>query len=68
MTHYTCSYDYYNKEFDIELYEGEVLQDGDLEPDLMADLKAHGILVVEGVEIAPEDDQGEDEDDQGEDE
>ena len=68
MTHYTVSRDHYNQEFDIDLYPGEVLEDGDLDADLMADLTAHGILVAEGVESAPEDGQGEDEDDQGEDE
>ena len=68
MLEYTATRDHYISEFDIDLFEGDVLVDGDLEPDLMANLTAAGVLVAEGgaavepavepeVEDVPEDDE-----------
>jgi hypothetical protein len=36
--------EYYNQEFDFWLYKGEVIYDGDLEPDLIAELCATGVI------------------------
>jgi len=41
---YVVKQDYYNDEFDFELYEGEFVCDGDIEPDLMANLTASGVV------------------------
>ena len=48
---YTVDQEYYNAEFDFYLYPGDVLVDGDLEPDLMANLQVAGVLVADGAEV-----------------
>ena len=45
---YTVMQDYYVTEFDVWLREGDVFQDGDAEPDLVANLVAKGIAEPEG--------------------
>ena len=45
---YTATQDYYNSEFDFDLFEGDVPFYGDIEPDLMANLTAKGVLVADG--------------------
>lgn len=42
---YTIAQDFYVQEFDIELYVGGVVSDGDLEPDVIAQLVSQGVLV-----------------------
>ncbi len=54
---YTIQRDYYVAEFNYELYEGDVLYDGDLEPDLIANLLVYGVIVSDAVpmvEVDPE--------------
>ena len=46
---YTIQRDYYVAEFNYELYEGDVLYDGDLEPDLIANLLVYGVIVSDAV-------------------
>ncbi len=48
---YSVEQGYYNAEFDFYLYPGDVLVDGDLESDLMANLQVAGVLVAEGAEV-----------------
>lgn len=45
---YIVTRDTYITEIDLELLEGWALEDGDLEPDLTAQLQSSGVLVPEG--------------------
>ena len=45
---YTIEQDYYVQEFDIQLYAGGTVQDGDLEPDVVAQLVSQSVLLPEG--------------------
>jgi hypothetical protein len=47
MMQYTIAQDHYVPEFDIQMYVGGVVYDGDLEPDLIAQLVSQGVLVSE---------------------
>lgn len=48
MTDYTVQTEYVSAEFGWAVYPGDVLVDGDIEPDLMAQLVASGVVVPEG--------------------
>lgn len=50
---YKVTREYHNQEFDFDLYPGDVLYNGSLEPDLMAQLLSDGVLVADGVEFDP---------------
>ena len=50
---YEVVQDYYSAEFDFVLYPGDVLLDGDIEPDLMAQLAASGVIEAVGADDAP---------------
>lgn len=55
---YTIAQDYYVTEFDVTFYVGGTVWDGDLEPDLTAQLVSNGVLVpvqVEAVEAETDD-------------
>lgn len=60
---YTITRDYYVAEFDIELFEGDVLYDGDLEPDLMANLQVYGVLVSDAAPVVETDPEPQDDED-----
>jgi hypothetical protein len=47
---YEVTREYHNHEFGFWLYPGDILDDGSLEPDLMAQLLSDGVL-AEGVEF-----------------
>lgn len=45
MANYTVVRDFYVAEFDVQLQPGQAFADGDAEPDLVAQLLAHGVIV-----------------------
>ena len=49
---YTVSQD--SSLYDVQLYEGEVIYDGDLEPDVIAQLVSNGVLVSNEAPPKPE--------------
>lgn len=49
---YTIAHDFYVPEFDVELFEGGVVWDGDLEPDLIAQLVSQGTLTANAEPLA----------------
>ena len=46
---YTILTDYYSMEFNFELHKGDVLYNGDIEPDLIANLVVAKVLLSERV-------------------
>jgi len=44
MAKYIVARDHIVQEFGVDLREGDLLEDGDLEPDLMAQLQAAGVI------------------------
>ena len=51
---YTVAQDFYLSELDIWLLAGNTLQDGDLEPDVIAQLLSQGTLVSDSISVEDE--------------
>jgi len=59
---YRVEQEYYNQEFDFVIYPDETYSDGEIEPDLVANLIVAGVLTpIGGPDVEPEEEE-EDED------